>query len=74
MQDEQKNEQPEHIETDTSQLTPQTRPGMAGHEWRQQGPYLRCASCPLAHGVYVGVNRLLVGFHPNGEPNLKRVR
>jgi len=67
-------EEPLHIETNRDQLTPMTRPGMAGHEWRQQGPYLRCHSCPLSHAVYVGVNVMLIGFLPTGEPNLRRVR
>lgn len=65
---------PLHFDIDRSQLTPQTKPGMAGHEWRQQGPYLRCNSCPLSHAVYVGIEVMLVGFDETGLPVLKRMR
>lgn len=63
-----------HIEIDRSELAPYVKPGLAGHEWRQQGPYLMCSSCPLRHGTYVGTGVILTGFDEQGLPLLKRMR
>lgn len=41
------------------------------HDWRQNGPYLVCKGCELEHGIYVGVEKLLVGVTENGLPILK---
>jgi len=62
-----------HLEIDRSQLEPWTKPGLAGHQWVQRGPYLVCRSCPIEHAVYVGMNTRLVGYNEDGEPILKRV-
>jgi len=62
-----------HIEIDREKLKPLTKPGLAGHQWVQQGPYLVCKSCPIEHAVYIGMKRRLVGYKKNGEPILKRV-
>lgn len=43
-----------------------------GHEWRQQGPFLICNSCPLQHATYIGMNKQLQGFE-NGKPIIKRL-
>ena len=43
------------------------------HEWRQHGSYLVCTSCELEHGVYVGVDRWLVGLDSDSNPIMKKV-
>lgn len=43
------------------------------HEWRQQGPYLNCFSCDLQHGVYIGVNKQMIGINAKGDPILKKL-
>ena len=62
-----------HIEIDRSKLEPLTKPGLAGHQWIQRGPYLVCQSCPVEHGVWIGMEMRLVGFRDDGTPILKRV-
>ena len=52
---------------------PLTKPGIIGHQWRQQGPYLVCTSCPVKHTVWIGTDRQLVGFNKKGEPLLRKV-
>jgi hypothetical protein len=42
------------------------------HEWRQQGPYLVCKGCEITHAVYIGPDKILVGFDKAGSPILKR--
>ena len=53
-----------------------------GHNWRQNGPFLKCQSCPFEH-TFVPTdhngNPLLVahtfhGFDTNGEPILRRIQ
>ena len=67
-------DEPVHIEIDRATLEPQTRPGMAGHGWRQRGPYLYCTSCPIEHGVYIGTSKVMTGFNDDGTPRLEQVR
>lgn len=45
---------------------------LSGHEWRQQGPYLICKSCELTHALYIGMNKILVGFREDGKPILEK--
>lgn len=40
------------------------------HEWRQQGPYLVCKDCNLTHAIWIGMDKMLVGFNKQGEPIL----
>lgn len=47
-------------------------PAWAGHEWRQQGPYLVCQSCELNHSVYIGMKKMLTGFSDEGKPQFVR--
>jgi len=63
----------EHIDIDRSTLSPLTKPGIAGHGWRQRGPYLVCTSCPIQHSLGIGINRQLQGFDEAGNPILKKV-
>ncbi len=46
---------------------------LAGHEWRQQGPFIICKSCDLEHSMYIGVNRQLQGFDEDGVPVIKKI-
>lgn len=46
-------------------------PGLSGHEWKQQGPYLVCHSCEIRHATYIGMGKLLVGIE-DGKPILER--
>lgn len=41
------------------------------HQWRQDGPWLKCRSCPSEHGRYIGVDQHLVGFDEAGQPLLQ---
>ena len=41
------------------------------HEWKQKGPWLVCQSCEMPHSVWIGPEKILVGFKKNGEPILK---
>lgn len=45
-------------------------PSLSGHQWRQQGPYLVCKSCPVRHSIYIGVDKRLVGFTEDGQPKV----
>lgn len=40
------------------------------HEWRQQGFYIVCFSCPLQHASWIGRKHILVGIK-DGQPVLK---
>jgi hypothetical protein len=40
------------------------------HLWKQQGYYLVCNSCDLSHAVFIGKEKMLVGFK-DGQPVLK---
>lgn len=62
-----------HLEIDKSKLESQVKPGLAGHHWRQQGPYLVCQSCPVNHAVWIGMNVRLMGINDDGSPILKRI-
>lgn len=42
----------------------------AGHQWRQQGPWLVCKSCVLDHAFYIGMDKQLTGFDENNKPIL----
>jgi len=61
-----------HLEIDLEKLKPLTKPGLAGHQWVQQGPYLVCKSCPVEHAIYIGMTNRLVGFK-NGRPVIKKI-
>lgn len=41
------------------------------HEWHQEGPYLICNGCALVHGVYIGMEKMMVGVEEDGKPILK---
>lgn len=49
------------------------KPGIAGHEWRQQGPFLVCQSCELKHSLYIGINKHLKGFDKKGNPIIEKL-
>lgn len=44
----------------------------AGHQWRQQGPYLICSSCDLQHSSHIGLGHQLVGIDDAGKPILTK--
>lgn len=48
-------------------------PGLTGHQWRQQGPYIVCKSCELVHALRIGMNKQLIGIDEEGMPILKSV-
>lgn len=62
-----------HIDIDRSQLIPLTKPGIAGHGWRQRGPYLYCTSCPIEHAIGIGTEHHLTGFDEAGNPILRKL-
>ena len=62
-----------HIETDVSQLTSMTKPNLAGHSWRQQGPYIICKTCPIEHALFIGMDHQLIGLNDDGSPILKKI-
>jgi len=41
---------------------------LTGHDWKQRGNMIVCASCPLRHASYIGMKWLLVGIDENGMP------
>ena len=43
------------------------------HEWRQQGPYIVCKSCPIHHASYIGMSHILTGINSKGDPILKKI-
>jgi hypothetical protein len=59
------------IEVNRKHLKNQINKGLAGHKWRQKGPYLVCESCPVKHAIYIGTDKRLVGFKEDGEPIIK---
>jgi hypothetical protein len=63
-------DKPEHYEGERKE--PFVIPGIAGHEWRQQGPMLVCKSCPISHAQHIGLNVRLVGFK-DGMPILTKL-
>lgn len=40
-------------------------------EWIQKGPYIINKSAKLPYGVYIGMNKILIGIDQNGKPMLK---
>jgi len=62
---------PLHIESERGE--PLVNPGIAGHNWKQNGPYLVCDGCKVKHAQYIGVDRFLTGFD-NGIPILKTLK
>ena len=42
------------------------------HPYKQQGPYLVCRSCAITHSVWIGIEKVLVGFSEKGEPIIKK--
>lgn len=41
---------------------------LRGHRWKQQGPYIVCKSCDMAHAYHIGINKMLVGMNEEGYP------
>ncbi len=41
------------------------------HGWRQKGPYIYCKSCDYEHGVFVGIEKVLIGMDSDGNPKFK---
>ena len=48
-------------------------PGIAGHNWRQQGPHLVCTSCKVRHAVYIGLTKRVIQIKSNGDVILESV-
>lgn len=44
----------------------------ANHTFRQQGPYIICKSCEVTHAVWIGIEKVLVGFDQRGQPIIKK--
>jgi len=42
------------------------------HDWRQEGPFLVCKSCPITHSVSIGMDKILVGFDEENKPIIKK--
>lgn len=52
------------------------QPSAAGHSWKQEGPYLKCVSCPRTHAVSItafGANPtdIYLGLDKDGNPSFK---
>lgn len=41
------------------------------HEFRQEGGYLICRSCPLEHATYIGIEKIMIGNNSEGLPIIK---
>ena len=44
------------------------QPKLDGHQWRQRGVVVYCASCPFEHSFLVGPEVSLVGLDEHGFP------
>lgn len=64
------NENNEEETLDFTKPTYEFKP-KANHSFKQQGPYLVCKSCEVTHSVWVGIEKILVGFN-EGKPILKK--
>lgn len=42
------------------------------HDWRQQGPYIICKSCEIQHAIFIGMDKVLMGFDKKGKPIIKK--
>ena len=42
------------------------------HEYRQHGPYLVCKSCEIQHAIWIGIDKILVGFDEKGEAIVRK--
>jgi len=42
------------------------------HTYRQQGGYLVCKSCEIQHAVWIGMDKILVGFDTEGKAIIKK--
>jgi len=62
-----------HLESRVDEIENQVKEGLLGHQWVQRGPFLACKSCPIEHGIYIGVDHQLIGLNDDGTPNLKRI-
>lgn len=62
-----------HLETKVDEIENQIQEGLLGHQWVQRGVYLVCKSCPIEHGIYIGVDYQLIGLNDDGTPKLKRI-
>lgn len=60
--------QSDAVEESSEQLNSIERFPMGRHVWRQQGPYLVCRECVLHHGVYIGIDKLMIGEDEDGKP------
>lgn len=56
------------VEVNREHLKSYIKEGLAGHKWRQKGPYLVCGSCPVKHAMWIGMDKRLVGFNEDSEP------
>lgn len=45
---------------------------LRGHQWVQKGPWIKCRSCPLEHGSYIGIQHELRGIDEEGLPILAK--
>jgi hypothetical protein len=61
----------EKIEVDLNTLVPYVN--LHGHQWRQEGPYLICDSCPVRHAVVIGMDKRLSGYDSDGSPIIEKV-
>jgi hypothetical protein len=41
------------------------------HNYRQQGYYLVCKSCEISHAIWIGPDKILVGFDDKGQAIIK---
>ncbi len=62
--------EPESVVIDDEAVPVQTAD--TRHEWRQEGPFVKCISCKLAHAHHIGADKLLIGVDADGMPKLKK--
>ncbi len=43
---------------------------LKGHRFIQRGPWLHCTSCKVEHGIYIGTEKMMVGYNEDGSPKL----
>jgi hypothetical protein len=43
------------------------------HDWYQQGVWLKCRSCKLNHGSYIGTEYILIGIDEHNKPILDKI-
>jgi hypothetical protein len=40
-------------------------------QYRQEGPYLVCYGCELKHAIWIGMDKMLMGYDEKGQPIIK---